>query len=250
MKESVNPKFLCALLLSILSFGQAFAGGVGGSFGNVSSTAAAISSGSGSSATVDINLDFKTPTFMGLAVYSSSGNNTNFLFSNPSSNFPGGTTFTAAESGGILLNNEGNLNSKFDLDGVASITDAATIINATNALSATPSQDIIIKGATYTNAAILTTLILTTSTNSVMLGGGSGTSPVYVFRAICGVPGGGASAINSQPTPAAGLILPSARRNVNGYSRFAIVGDLIETTVNSTTKGNWIGSFTITLTGI
>lgn len=251
MKNIFGARLASALLLSMLGFGAAFAGGVGSYTGNVSSTNAGISSGAGSSATAVINLDFRVPTFMGLGVYSTAGANSSILFANPTSNFPAGTTFTAAESGSVLLSNEGNLNSKFDLDGVASTTDAATIINAINATSATSSQDIIIKGATFTNAAAATTLTLTTSANSVTMSGGTGTAPVYVFRAVGGVPGGGAAGIQSQTAPfTTGLALSSARRNANGYSRFAIVGDLSETSVDTTTRGNWTGSLTITLTGI
>lgn len=251
MKNIFGAKLASALLISALTLGSAFAGGVGSYTGNVSSTTAGISSGAGSTATAVVNMDFRVPTFMGLGVYSTAGANSSVLFSAPATNFPGGTVFTAAESGSVLLSNEGNLNSKFDLDGTTSTTDAATIINAINATTATSSQDIIIKGATFTNAAAATTLTLTTSANTITLTGGTGSAPVYAFRAVGGVPGSGAAGIQSQTTPSTtGLALTSARRNANGYSRFAIVGDLSETSVDTSTRGNWTGSLTITLTGI
>jgi hypothetical protein len=240
-----------AVALSSIAGLSAHAGGVASYTGTVSTAGAGISSGAGSSATAVINMDFKVPNFMAIGVYDVSGANSNVIFSAPATNFPGGTTFTAAESGTVLLSNEGNLNSKFDLDGTASVADATTIINAINATSATSSQDITIKGAVFTNAAVATTLTLTTSANSVTLTGGTGSAPTYVFRAVGGVPGGGATAINTQAAPSTtGLALTGARRNANGYARFAVVGDLSETSVNLTTKGNWTGSLTLTLTGI
>ncbi len=242
--------FFVAFLLFGFSL-SAQAGGVASYTGTVSTAGAGISSGAGSSATAVINMDFRVPNFMAIGVYDASGVNSNIVFSTPATNFPGGTTFTAAESGTVLLSNESNLNSKFDLDGTASVTDATTILNAINATTASSSQDITIKGAVFTNAAAATTLTLTASANSITLTGGTGAAPTYAFRAVGGVPGGGASAIITQTSPATtGLALTNARRNANGYSRFAVVGDLSEASVDITTRGNWTGSLTLTLTGI
>ena len=234
-------------VLILLPFQQAFAGGVASYTGTASSTNAAISSGAGSSAIATINLDFKVPNFIGLGVYSTAGANANTLFSSPATAFTT-TTFTAAESSSVLLSNESNLNSKFDLDGTTVPADATTIINAMNASANAVSQDITIKGATFTNAAAATSLSLATSTNTITMTGGTGTAPIYDLRAIGGIPGG---AINTSTVPLTTPIsLTSARRTAGGYSRFAIVGDLRELTVRTNTIGNWTGSFTITLTGI
>jgi hypothetical protein len=239
-----------AVALSLLGISSAFAGGVASYTGTVSSTNAAISSGAGSSAVATINLDFRVPNFIGLGVYDTAGANANALFSSPGTAFTT-TTFTAAESVSILTANETNLNSKFDLDGTTSTTDATTIMNAINATANAASQDIIIKGATFTNAAAATPLSLATSVASVTMTGGTGSAPIYALRSIGGIPGAGATAINTSTTPnTTPLSLTSARRTAGGYSRFAIVGDLSETSVTSATKGNWTGSFTITLTGI
>ncbi len=240
-----------AFLFSIFSFTNVQAGGVASYTGNVSTSGAGVASGTGNSATAVINLDFKVPNFMALGVFDTAGANTNPIFSSPATSFPGGTTFTAAESSGILALSEGNLNSKFDLDGTTSTTDAATIVNAMNTTTDSTSQDIIIKGAVYTNAPAATTLTLTTSANTITMTGGTGAAPVYALRALGGVPGGGAAAISTQTAPSTtGLSLTGARRNASGYARYAIVGDLSESSVDLTTRGNWTGSVTITLTGI
>ncbi len=239
---------LLVLAVTTLFSFKANAGGVGSYAGNVTNSGAAISSGSGSSASTVVNLEFKVPNFMALGVYGSSGSISNPIFASPANNFPSGTTFTASESNGVLLANESNLNSKFDIDGINSSSDAQVILNAINANASATSQDVIIKGAVFTNAPSSTTLYLTTNTNSVTLTGGTGSAPVYTLRSVGGVPGG---SITTQNTPATGgLSLTGSRRNSNGYARYAVVGDLSETSVNSSTKGNWTGTITISLTGL
>jgi hypothetical protein len=251
--------FLATVFAVALSTNQSFAGGVDGYTGNVSSVGAAISSGAGATADAAVTLDFVVPTYIALGLYDTGGANANAIFSNPAANFPNGTTFTTADNSGILLFDEGDLASKFDINGVDSNADSQTIMNAINLTADTPSQDVIIKGATFSNVDFgVTTLYLSTSVDSIILAGGQGSAPTYVFRGIVGVPG----AVNTDSV--APNTTPITLNNLNtsnlyngdpatendGYARFSIIGDLSEASVDRTTKGAWTGSFTISLTGL
>ena len=201
--------------------------------------------------TVTVTLTYSVPNVMALGVYDVNGQSNEGLFTDPSASFPGGSTFTAAESGGVLLANESNVNSKFDLDGTTSSTDANTILTKMTQTTNVPSNDILIKGAVFTNASSSPTLRLRTNTSQITLTGGTGTAPRIDFSALGGVPGGAAGAKNSTTNPSAtGLQITTARRNSLGYARFVIVGDYRESTIDFTTKGNWTGNLTLTLTGL
>jgi hypothetical protein len=252
--------FLATVCAIVLSTNQAFAGGVDGYTGNVSSVGAAISSGVGATADAAVTLDFVVPTYIALGIYDTGGTNSNPIFSNPAANFPNGTTFTTVDNvnANILLFDEGDLASKFDINGIDSNTDSQTIMNAINLTNDTPSQDVIIKGATFSNVDFAgTTLYLSTSTDSLQLQGGQGSAPIYVFRALVGLPSSGNS-YSLSPNTSLLSIGMSSFTNVGdseyfaepGYSRFVVVGDLSEASVDRTTKGAWTGSFTISLTGL
>lgn len=244
VKKSFELLSLILLLFTLQL--PSLAGGVDSYVGNSSSTEAAISDGIGSSSSAVIRLDINIPTIIASGIYNTSGLNTNNLFATPASNFPGGTTFTAAESQGMLITSEGNLSSKFNLD---LTLDPSVVIGHIVNSSNIPGQDLVIKGAAFTNSPS-TNIGVYTSVNTMILTGGTGSPPQVALRTIGGVPGGGASAIAVQTSPATGLVLDSSKRNSLGYARYSIIADFSEASVDSTTQGDWSGDFTITVTGI
>jgi hypothetical protein len=236
-------------LFTVILCSPVIAGGIVGYTGNISNANAGVSQSAGSNATASMTVDFKVPVLMGVGTYDTTGVNSNVIFASSVTNFPGGSTFTAAESGGVLVTNEGNLSSKFDLD-FSLPADAALMVFQMGSAPDTPSQDLIIKGAVFTNAAAATTITVTTNVNTLVLTGGSGSAPQVALRSMGGVPGGGPGAIVTQMSPALGLGISGAQRNTNGYARYAVVGDVKESSIDMTTIGNWTGSFTVSVTGI
>lgn len=233
------------LLFLLNSWTCCFAGGVNSYSGNIATAGSAINQSTGS-ALASLNLEFKVSKILAIANFDETGNINNPIFANPSSNFPAGTLFPVA--GSILINAENNLNSKFDLDATSSSADAALIINAMNSSSDTNSQDILIKGALFTNYPSSTTLRLYTSTSQIIFTGGTGTAPRMQFRAIGGIPNG---SITTTTIPSfIGLLLNGARRNSNGFSRFAIIGDLRESTIDTSTNGDWSANLTISVVAL
>lgn len=249
--KSPSSLSIILIFLLMLPLNHAIAAGVTGYTGNVSNTGAGVSTGLGVNANASVNISYSVPNVMALGIYNSLGSNADGLFSSPTASFPGGTTFTSAESLGILVQSETNLNSKFDLDGTTSSADTTAIINLMQTSTNVASQDFLIKGALYTNAPASTTLRVITSTNTLTLSGGTGLAPRIDFRLLGGLPGGSGATKSSDTTPSTGGIsITNARRNSSGFARIVLVGDIRENTVNTSTKGNWTGTFTLTLTGL
>ncbi|HEY9886724.1 MAG TPA: hypothetical protein V6C96_05620 [Vampirovibrionales bacterium] len=247
-KQGVKLFFAGLMSLSMFSYLPAFsAGGVTGYTGNVSTDNAGVAKGNGNTAAANIRLEFNVARFVAIGVYDTAGSINHPIFSNPSANFPGGSAFAA--DGTALLSAESDLSSKFDLDGVLNLADQQTIVDAMNATSDTASQEIIIKGAVFTNLPGATAVSVGLDVDSMTLtsAGGTGSAPVYNFRAIGGVPG---ATPNVTTAPSTTPIDLQNKRNANGYARFAIVGDLDESSVDLTTDGNWEGTLTISLNGL
>ncbi|MDX1920191.1 MAG: hypothetical protein SFU25_05585 [Candidatus Caenarcaniphilales bacterium] len=244
MKLNKGYACLAALSLTVLSFLPSLAGGVTGYTGNVSTTGAGIAAGTGNTASAAVQLEFKVGRFIALGVYNTAGSIANPIFATPATNFPAGTTFAAVAG---ITAAESSLASKFDLDGTTSVPDQLTIVNAINATSDAASQDITIRGAVYSNLPASTAMSVSLSADTVTLTGGTGSAPVYVFRGVAGIPGG---VTTTSTTPSTTPLALANRRNANGYARFALVGDLRESTVDLTTDGNWTGTVTISLNGL
>ncbi|MDX1920192.1 MAG: hypothetical protein SFU25_05590 [Candidatus Caenarcaniphilales bacterium] len=232
------------LLLCFASWSPCFAGGVGSYTGNIWGLDSALNQANGNTL-AGINLGFNINKVVALGVFDSSGSINNPIFANPTTNFPNGSLFPV--SGTTLIQAETNLVSKFDLDALNSSADAALIINAMNRTTDINSQDVLIKGAIFTNYPSSTSLRLRTNTNQIVFSGGTGTAPRMALRAIAGVPN---VSTTTTTNPQTGLTLNGSRRNANGFARFAIVGDLRESQVNTTTNGNWTANITISLTSL
>ncbi len=232
---------ITALAVMILGQSAAHAAGVTYTSGNVSTTNAAIATTG--NAVASVTLDLNIPGFFGLGVYSTGGTQANPLFTTANTTFAT-QTFTAAESSGILQNDEVNLSSKLALDGVGNLADAQIIINKIGQPNSA-TDDFRVKGVMYSTTTNGVSMQL--SANSLTMTGGTGTAPVLDFRNIVGLPGGN---VSTSTTPATALNIVPNRFNANSYSRFIVVGDVQETTIAPTTRGNWTGLFTITLTSL
>lgn len=239
----MSHKFLIVFTLLFLlnSWTSCFAGGVSSYTGNLSTSNVSINRSSGS-ASANLNLEFKVSKILALGIYDSTGNINNPIFNSPIDNFPSGSIFPV--TGNTLIQSESDLVSKFDIDATSSSDDAALIINAINSNSEIRSQDVLIKGAIFTNLAPSANLRLRTSSNQIVFSGGTGTAPRMRLRLVAGIPNVSTA---TSTNPQSGVILNGARRNANGYARFAIVGDLRENQLNSSTNGNWIANMTISL---
>jgi hypothetical protein len=237
--------FCFILLFCLFCQHKANAGGVQSYSGTNPSATAAISSGSGSLSSATINLEVKIPNITNVAIYDANGAINTAVFNNPTANFPGGTTFIVSESQGSLIANEGDLKSKFDLD-LSQSADAALILLQMGNLADTPTQDLLIKGAIFSNNPTAN-IKVSTDINTLILAGGTGSSPQLDLRLLGGVPGGGAAAITKQDLSLSGMVLTSAHRNANGYGRFALIVDVRESSIDVTTNGSWTGGFTLTV---
>lgn len=244
MKLSQGFAFFVGMILNIGGFLPSLAGGVTSYNGNLSTSGAAVASGVGNSATAAAQLEFKVGRFIVLGVYNTAGSNANPMFSAPAANFPAGFTFSALPG---FITTESNLSSKFELDGINSTIDQATIIHAMNAGSNTLSQDINIKGAVYSNLPVSANMYVILSADAITLTGGTGAAPVYTFRGVAGIPGG---TITSTNTPFSTPLNLANRRNSLGYARYTFIGDLDETSIDLNTDGNWTGSVTVNLNGL
>ncbi len=216
------------------------AAGVVYSSGNVSNTNASL--GTGGSTVMTVTVDLNMPRYYGLGVYDVNGVQANSLFTNGASTFLQ-PTFNVNQTAGVLLVNEGNLRSKLALDGINSVPDSVIIANAVIAPNSIRTNDYLIKGIFYksTTDAFITGLNATTITMT----GGVGLAPQIGFRRVVGLPG--TNTFTATNTPGGSQTIPRTRFNASGYSRFVISGDLDESTVNNTTRGNWTGNMTISL---
>lgn len=229
--------FMVALTLS----NSVIAGGVSNYTGNVSTVGAAISAGPGNPASANLLIELKIGSYIAMGVYDTNGSISNPIFSSPDNNFPSGSTFNPY--GSVLLSAEGSLASKFVLDGTISNLDQKKIVNAMLVGSDQPSEDILIKGAIYSNLPASTNISISTSSNSIQLAGGTGSQPIVNLRGLAGTPSSGS--VDSSQTLASNPINIQNRRNQKGYARFVIVGDLDESTIDLSTQGNWYGSLTV-----
>lgn len=196
-------------------------------------------------AIASLNLGFSITKVIALGIYDSTGNINNPIFDDPMGNFPSGSLFPV--TGSTLIQAESDLVSKFDLDATSSSADAALIINAINTNSDTNSQDVLIKGAIFTNLASSVNLRISTNTNQITFSGGTGSAPRMRLRAIVGVPN---VSTTTSTNPQSGITITGSRRNANGYARFAIIGDLRESQVDTSTNGNWSANMTISLVSL
>ncbi|MDX1920189.1 MAG: hypothetical protein SFU25_05575 [Candidatus Caenarcaniphilales bacterium] len=233
-------KTILVFMVTLILSGSVIAGGVSNYTGNALSSGAAIATGTGNSASADLLLELKIGSYIALGVYDTNGNISNPIFSSNQSNFPTGSVFSTY--GTVLLNAESSLASKFDLDGTTSTLDQSKIVNAMLVNSDLPSEDILIKGAIYSNLPASTNISISTSQNSIQLAGGNGNAPVIKFRGLAGTP---SAAIDSSESLGTDPISLQNKRNSKGYARFVIVGDLDESSVDLSTQGNWYGSLTI-----
>lgn len=235
-----------AVSLYLISSSQAFSvGGVVGYTGNISNNGAGVSAGNGNASSGNLRIEFNINRYVAVGIYDTTGTINSPLFSTPSNNFPAGALFAADQS--ILVQNEINTASKFDLNGINSVDDQTLIINAMNSQQDVMSDDLYIRGAIYSNIPTANELIVSTDKDSLTLTGGTGSAPVYNFRSIAGIPSGISSKSQAPFTTPVGL---GNKRNNKGFARFTIVGDLDESSVDLTTNGNWTGNVTIVVSGL
>ncbi len=221
------------------------AGGVLNYIGSNESSNAAITMGSGGRASVNVNLEMKIPLVVATGIFDTNGTNISSFFSGTNSLFPGRSTFTSSESAGILVNDESDLRSKFFLN----LQNNDDRLHSKDIHSDLPSQDILIKGAVFTNSPS-SNISIATDANVIVLSGGTGKAPQVSLRAVGGVPAGGPSSIATQRQPASGMVLDRAKRTNAGYARYVIVADFKESSIDASTHGEWNGGVTIMVTGL
>ncbi len=230
--------FVCAFCFGWSQ--EANSAGVVYSSGNVSNTNASL--GTGGSTVMTVTVDLNMPRYYGMGVYDVNGVQANPLFATAASSFAQ-PTFNAAQTSGVLLTNESTLNSKLALDGINSVPDSVIIANAIVVPNNVRTNEYLIKGIFFksTTGNVQTSLNATTLTMT----GGTGLAPQIRFRRVVGLPGSN----NFTATNNAGgnQTIPASRFNSRGYSRFVIAGDLDESRVNNTTRGNWTANVTISL---
>ncbi len=213
----MKNKYLGGLILGgllMLSITPSSGAGVTGYTGNVESTNAGVASGSGNSASATVQMDVNVDDMLAIGVYDTSGANASGIFSTPSDDF---TNANGLMTGSATNPAETDLNSKFALDGTTTIADMQTIVTAMQASSDASSDDLLIKGATFTNSS--STMTLTASANSLTLTGGTGTAPQFDFRLSVQDPGG--SGTTGSTTPASGVSYSTAI-SPNGYIRYVL----------------------------
>ncbi|MDJ0626107.1 MAG: hypothetical protein QNJ31_07060 [Candidatus Caenarcaniphilales bacterium] len=244
----MKNKYLGSLVLGggllMLGLSPSFGAGITGYTGNVESTNAGVASGAGNSASASVQLDVNVDDMMAIGVYDTSGVSASGIFSTPSDDF---TSSSALMSGSVTyqIPAETDLNSKFLLDGTSSVSDMQTILAAMNATSNTTNRIFFIKGATFCNFYVAGNVTLSGDVNSVTMTGGTGTAPKINFTLAVEEPG---SSPFYTASPVTGLTYSANMVSSSGYSRFVVMGDLDESTIDLITKGNWSGSVTLTLT--